>query len=163
MRVVLATQFDYVSGKEMDPLGQWTGQEFTSYNTGGEHERERRLISRRTVRSRGAEEAVRVCSFQSGHLWLCVSGKHCPVDINAGAFAPLAIWALLKWRPESKMRFQLWYVSLLARAHSRNTTVFFSGAAHFYGNLSTGPFTQFLLGTFNDFYLFRYKHAFWNK
>ena len=163
MRVVLATKFDYVLGKEKDPLGQWTSQEFMSYDTGIKHDRERRLIPRRTVRSREAEEAVRVCGFQSGQLLLCVSGKHCQVDISAGAIAPLAICALFKWRPESKMRFQLWYVSLQACAHSRNTTIFFSGAAHFYGNLSTIPFTQFLLGTFTNFYLFRYKHAFWNK
>jgi hypothetical protein len=43
----------------------------------------------------------------------------------------------------------------------RNTTIFFSGAAHFYGNLSTGPFTQFLIGTFSNFYLYRYRHVFW--
>lgn len=45
----------------------------------------------------------------------------------------------------------------------RNCTIFFASAATFYGNLSTGPFTTFLLGTFTNFYLFRYRHAFWNK
>lgn len=35
MRWVLDTKFDYVSGKEVDPTGQWTGQEFQSYNSAG--------------------------------------------------------------------------------------------------------------------------------
>jgi hypothetical protein len=50
--------------------------------------------------------------------------------------------------------------SLLTRS---NTTIFFSSAAKFHGNISTGPFTMILLGTFSNFFLYRYRHAFWNK
>ncbi|KAI8179697.1 hypothetical protein K4K52_002190 [Colletotrichum sp. SAR 10_76] len=35
MRWVIASKFDYVSGRVPDPAGQWTGQEFKSYNTAG--------------------------------------------------------------------------------------------------------------------------------
>lgn len=35
MRWVISSKFDYVSGKVPDPNGQWTGQEFKSYNTAG--------------------------------------------------------------------------------------------------------------------------------
>jgi hypothetical protein len=35
MRWVLASKFDYASGKVTDLLGQWTGQDFKSYGTAG--------------------------------------------------------------------------------------------------------------------------------
>jgi hypothetical protein len=36
MRAVLATKMEYVSGRKIDPNGQWTGQNLLSYNTDGE-------------------------------------------------------------------------------------------------------------------------------
>ncbi|WVQ69084.1 uncharacterized protein L199_007297 [Kwoniella botswanensis] len=127
MRWVIASKFDYVSGKIADPAGQWTGQEFKSYNTAG------------------------VQYALVGPKRLFASSVFQPVTYGfvAGAVAPLIIWLLHKKFPKAK--FALW-----------NTTIFFSGAATFYGNLSTGPFTTFIIGTVWNFYLFRYKRKFWN-
>ncbi|OCF76766.1 hypothetical protein I204_02468 [Kwoniella mangroviensis CBS 8886] len=127
MRWVLASKFDYVSGKIADPAGQWTGQEFKSYNTAG------------------------VQYALVGPKRLFASSVFQPVTYGfvAGAVAPLIIWLLHKKFPKAK--FDLW-----------NTTIFFSGAATFHGNLSTGPFTTFIIGTVWNFYLFRYKRKFWN-
>ncbi|WRT67432.1 OPT family small oligopeptide transporter [Kwoniella shivajii] len=127
MRWVLASKFDYVSGKIPDPAGQWTGQDFKSYNTAG------------------------VQYALVGPKRLFASSVYQPVTYGfvVGAGAPLIIWLLHKKFPKAK--FDLW-----------NTTIFFSGAATFYGNLSTGPFTTFLVGTFWNFFLFRYRRKFWN-
>ncbi|KAL4784655.1 OPT oligopeptide transporter protein-domain-containing protein [Aspergillus varians] len=128
MRWVLATKFDYISGKKDDPLGQWTGQEFKSYNTAG--------IQYALVGPR----KLFASSFFRPILW----------GFLAGAAAPAVMWVLHKKFPRA--RFDLW-----------NTTIFFASAAVFYGNLSTGPFTAFLVGTFTNFYLYRYRRVFWNK
>ncbi|CAG8158002.1 unnamed protein product [Penicillium olsonii] len=128
MRWVIASKFDYVSGKKKDPLGQWTGQEFKSYNTAG--------IQFALVGPR----KLFASAFFRPILW----------GFLAGALAPCVIWLLHKKFPRA--RFDLW-----------NTTIFFASAAVFYGNLSTGPFTTFLVGTFTNFYLYRYRRVFWNK
>ncbi|KAL2801979.1 OPT oligopeptide transporter protein-domain-containing protein [Aspergillus granulosus] len=128
MRWVLATKFDYVSGRTKDPLGQWTGQEFQSYNTAG--------IQYVFI---GPKRLFK-SDFFKPILW----------GFLAGALAPVLMWVLHKKFP--RLRFDLW-----------NTTIFFASAATFYGNLSTGPFTTFLVGTFTNFYLYRYRHVFWNK
>lgn len=67
-----------------------------------------------------------------------------------GGVAPAVVWLLHRRFP--KYRFHLW-----------NTTIFFASAATFRGNLSTGPFTAFLVGTVFNFYLYRYRHQWWNK
>ncbi|KAK1972368.1 OPT oligopeptide transporter [Colletotrichum sublineola] len=128
MRWVIASKFDYVSGRIPDPQGQWTGQEFKSFNTAG--------IQYALV----------------GPKKLFASSFYQPVlyGFLAGAVAPIIIWTLHKKFP--KARFDLW-----------NSTIFFGSAATFHGNLSTGPFTKFLVGTFFNFYLYRYRRAFWNK
>ncbi|KAF4768045.1 hypothetical protein HAV15_002599 [Penicillium sp. str.  len=128
MRWVIATKFDYVSGKKNDPLGQWTGQDFQSYNTAG--------IQYALVGPR----KLFASEFFRPILW----------GFLAGALAPFVIWLLHKKFP--RVRFDLW-----------NTTIFFASAAVFYGNLSTGPFTTFLVGTFTNFFLYRYRRVFWNK
>ncbi|CRL23390.1 Oligopeptide transporter OPT superfamily [Penicillium camemberti] len=128
MRWVIATKFDYVSGKKKDPLGQWTGQDFQSYNTAG--------IQYALVGPR----KLFASDFFRPILW----------GFLAGALAPVVIWLLHKKFPRA--RFDLW-----------NTTIFFASAAVFYGNLSTGPFTTFLVGTFTNFFLYRYRRVFWNK
>ncbi|KAL2698715.1 hypothetical protein AAEP93_010103 [Penicillium crustosum] len=128
MRWVIATKFDYVSGKKKDPLGQWTGQDFQSYNTAG--------IQYALVGPR----KLFASDFFRPILW----------GFLAGALAPFVIWLLHKKFPRA--RFDLW-----------NTTIFFASAAVFYGNLSTGPFTTFLVGTFTNFFLYRYRRVFWNK
>ncbi|KAK9851584.1 hypothetical protein MYU51_009473 [Penicillium brevicompactum] len=128
MRWVIASKFDYVSGKVKDPLGQWTGQEFKSYNTAG--------IQFALV----GPKRLFASAFFKPILW----------GFLAGALAPCVMWLLHKKFPRA--RFDLW-----------NTTIFFASAAVFYGNLSTGPFTTFLVGTFTNFYLYRYRRVFWNK
>ncbi|KAL4800206.1 OPT oligopeptide transporter protein-domain-containing protein [Aspergillus venezuelensis] len=70
--------------------------------------------------------------------------------VLAGACAPALMWILHRRFPRA--RFDLW-----------NTTIFFASAAVFYANLSTGPFTTFLVGMFTDWFLFRYRRVFWNK
>ncbi|ORY32181.1 OPT oligopeptide transporter [Naematelia encephala] len=128
MRAVISSKFDYVSGKVADPAGQWTGQDFKSYNTAG----------------------VQYALVGPKRLFASTVFKPVTYGFVAGAVAPLGIWLLHKRFP--RLRFDLW-----------NTTIFFASAATFYGNLSTGPFTSILIGTFTNFYLYRYRHAFWNK
>ncbi|TEA16818.1 Oligopeptide transporter 2 [Colletotrichum sidae] len=128
MRWVIASKFDYVSGKIADPQGQWTGQEFKSYNTAG----------------------IQYALVGPKKLFASSFFKPVLYGFPAGAVGPLVIWFLHKKFP--KARFDLW-----------NSTIFFASAATFHGNLSTGPFTTFLVGTFFNFYLYRYRRAFWNK
>ncbi|KAH6887606.1 OPT oligopeptide transporter [Thelonectria olida] len=128
MRWVIASKFDYVSGRVVDPQGQWTGQEFKSYNTAG--------IQYALV----GPKKLFASSFFKPVLW----------GFLAGAAAPCLLWLLHRRFPRA--RFDLW-----------NSTIFFASAATFYGNLSTGPFTAILIGTFTNFYLYRYRRAFWNK
>ncbi|KAL0768740.1 hypothetical protein CaCOL14_008048 [Colletotrichum acutatum] len=128
MRWVIASKFDYVSGRVADPQGQWTGQEFKSYNTAG----------------------IQYALVGPKKLFASSFFKPVLYGFPAGAIAPIIIWLLHKKFP--KARFDLW-----------NSTIFFASAATFHGNLSTGPFTTFLVGTFFNFYLYRYRRAFWNK
>ncbi|KAL3296671.1 OPT oligopeptide transporter [Colletotrichum asianum] len=128
MRWVIASKFDYVSGRVPDPAGQWTGQEFKSYNTAG----------------------IQYALVGPKKLFASSFFKPVLYGFPAGAVAPIIIWLLHKKFP--KARFDLW-----------NSTIFFASAATFHGNLSTGPFTTFLVGTFFNFYLYRYRRKFWNK
>ncbi|KAH0443797.1 OPT oligopeptide transporter [Colletotrichum camelliae] len=128
MRWVIASKFDYVSGRIPDPAGQWTGQEFKSYNTAG----------------------IQYALVGPKKLFASSFFKPVLYGFPAGAIAPIVIWLLHKKFP--KARFDLW-----------NSTIFFASAATFHGNLSTGPFTAFLVGTFFNFYLYRYRRKFWNK
>ncbi|CAG8387696.1 unnamed protein product [Penicillium salamii] len=88
MRWVIASKFDYVSGKVKDPLGQWTGQEFKSYNTAG--------IQFALVGPR----KLFASSFFKPILW----------GFLAGALAPCAIWLLHKKFPRA--RFDLWNTTI---------------------------------------------------
>lgn len=127
MRWVLATKYDYVTGVKTDPAGQWTGQDFQSYNTEG------------------------IMYALVGPRRLFASSYFSPVlyGFLIGVLAPTIIWLLHRRFP--RLKFNLW-----------NTTIFFASAATFRGNLSTGPFTAFLVGTVFNFYLYRYRHA-WCK
>lgn len=124
MRWVLATKYDYVTGAKTDPSGQWTGQEFQSYNTQG------------------------IMYALVGPRKLFASSYFTPVLFGflVGVLAPVIVWLLHRRFP--KWKFDLW-----------NTTIFFASAATFRGNLSTGPFTAFLVGTVFNFYLYRYRHT----
>ncbi|KAL5332425.1 OPT oligopeptide transporter protein-domain-containing protein [Aspergillus crustosus] len=88
MRWVLATKFDYVSGREKDALGQWTGQEFQSYNTAG--------IQYALV--------VPTKLFESNYYRPILWG------FLAGAVAPIVFWLLYLKFP--KYRFDLWNTTI---------------------------------------------------
>jgi hypothetical protein len=87
-RWVLATKFDYVSGRKADPQGQWTGQDFKSYNTAG--------IQYALV----GPKRLFASSFFQPVLYGFV----------AGAVTPLAIWLLHKKFPQA--RFNLWNTTI---------------------------------------------------
>ncbi|SJM88812.1 related to sexual differentiation process protein ISP4 [Zygosaccharomyces bailii] len=76
--------------------------------------------------------------------------KVIPFGLLVGFFAPFIIYVLYKLVP--KMRFDLW-----------NVTIFCSTMSNFYGNLSTGYSTQFIVGTFSMYFLFNYKPQIWRK
>lgn len=82
--------------------------------------------------------------FSSGH------NKVIPFGLLVGFFAPFVIYALYKLFP--RMKFNLW-----------NVTIFCSTMSTFYGNLSTGYATQFVVGTFSMYYLYNYKPRFWRN
>lgn len=128
MRWVLATKYDYLTGKLDDPSGQWTAQDFTSYNTEG------------IMYALVGPKKLFASSYFSPVLW----------GFLVGGVAPALIWFLHQRFPRA--RFDLW-----------NTTIFFASAATFRGNLSTGPFTTIIVGTVFNYYLYRYRHVWWNK
>lgn len=76
--------------------------------------------------------------------------KPIPFGFLFGALAPFAIYALHRFFPRAK--FNLW-----------NITVFCSTASQFYGNISTGYLSQFIVGTLSMFYFFRYRHKVWKR
>ncbi|KAL2289580.1 hypothetical protein FJTKL_01837 [Diaporthe vaccinii] len=128
MRCVLATKYDYLTGKLDDPSGQWTAQDFTSYNTEG------------IMYALVGPKKLFASSYVSPVLW----------GFLVGGVAPALIWFLHQRFPRA--RFDLW-----------NTTIFFASAATSRGNLSTGPFTAIIVGTVFNYYLYRYRHVWWNK
>ncbi|KAF7344027.1 OPT oligopeptide transporter [Mycena venus] len=70
-------------------------------------------------------------------------------------FAIGAATLLLVWLLDRRFKgpkFHLW-----------NTTIFFSNMSKYRGNISTGPFTQFILGTVWNFFLYRYRYKFWKR
>ncbi|KAK7741861.1 hypothetical protein SLS53_004928 [Cytospora paraplurivora] len=128
MKGVLTAKYKYLTGELTDPSGQWTAQDFQSYNTAG------------------------VLYALVGPKRLFASSYFAPVlyGFLVGFVAPVTIWLLHKKFP--KARFDLW-----------NTTIFFASMATFRGNLSTGPFTSIIVGTVFNYYLYRYRHNWWNK
>jgi len=78
--------------------------------------------------------------------------KILPFGFLLGLLAPLAIYKLYIWDTKRRLKFDLW-----------NSTILFSTMSHFYGNISTGYLSKFLLGTFSMFYLFRFKHRLFSK
>lgn len=73
-----------------------------------------------------------------------------PHGFLAGAILPMVIYALHRAFPRAK--FNLW-----------NTTIFFSGAATFYGNVSTGYFSRFIGGYVVMYWAYRYRYRLWSK
>ncbi|OTB08953.1 hypothetical protein M426DRAFT_316244 [Hypoxylon sp. CI-4A] len=73
-----------------------------------------------------------------------------PYAFLVGAGVPAIIYLLHRLFPRAK--FQLW-----------NTTIFFSGASIFYGNVSTGYFSRFIGGFVVMFWAYRYRYQLWAK
>ena len=76
--------------------------------------------------------------------------KPLPYAFLVGAAAPVAIYGLHRLFPRAK--FHLW-----------NTTIFFSGMATFYGNISTGYTSSFIGGVVVMYWAFRYRYAMWAR
>ncbi|KAF2028258.1 OPT superfamily oligopeptide transporter [Setomelanomma holmii] len=68
------------------------------------------------------------------------------------ALSPLVLYALHRAFPRSKLKFHLW-----------NTTIFFSGMAVFYGNISTGYFSAFVGGFVAMYWIFRHHFKIWKR
>ncbi|CAI5759636.1 unnamed protein product [Candida verbasci] len=75
-----------------------------------------------------------------------------PYGFLVGLIAPIIFYSLHRLFPNSKLKFRL-----------RNTTIFFSTMSTFYGNISTGYFSQFVGATVTMFYFYRYRHNIWKK
>lgn len=76
--------------------------------------------------------------------------KPLPYAFLVGAAAPALIYLLHRLFPRAK--FQLW-----------NTTIFFSGASIFYGNVSTGYLSRFIGGFVVMYWAYRYRYQLWSK
>jgi OPT family small oligopeptide transporter len=75
-----------------------------------------------------------------------------PYAFLAGAGAPLIVYGLHRAFPKSILKFHLW-----------NTTIFFSGMAVFYGNLSTGYFSAYIGGAVAMYWVFRRHFKIWKR
>ncbi|KAF2164176.1 hypothetical protein M409DRAFT_68072 [Zasmidium cellare ATCC 36951] len=73
-----------------------------------------------------------------------------PYAFLVGAGVPVVIYTLHRLFPRAK--FNLW-----------NSTIFFSGASTFYGNISTGYFSRFLGGFVVMFWAYRYRYELWSR
>ncbi|KAI1336715.1 OPT oligopeptide transporter protein-domain-containing protein [Xylariaceae sp. FL0016] len=73
-----------------------------------------------------------------------------PYAFLTGALVPCIIYLLHRRFPRAK--FNLW-----------NTTIFFSGASIFYGNISTGYLSRFIGGFVVMFWAYRYRYQLWAK
>ncbi|KAI1211648.1 OPT superfamily oligopeptide transporter [Annulohypoxylon truncatum] len=73
-----------------------------------------------------------------------------PYAFLVGAGAPAIIYLLHRLFPRAKF-------------HLFNTTIFFSGASIFYGNVSTGYFSRFLGGFVVMYWAYRYRYQLWAK
>lgn len=76
--------------------------------------------------------------------------KPVPYGFLVGALTPILTFLLHKKFPHAK--FRLW-----------NSTIFFSGMSTFYGNISTGYTTAFLLGGVVMFYAYRHRYDWWAR
>jgi hypothetical protein len=70
--------------------------------------------------------------------------KPLPWAFLYGALAPFVLWGLHRLFPKSKLRFHLW-----------NVTIFGTGMSTFYGNLSTGYISRFIVAYICMYYFYR--------
>ncbi|KAF1960739.1 OPT superfamily oligopeptide transporter [Byssothecium circinans] len=127
---VLKAKGAYISGEETDPLGQWTGQSLSNYNTQG----------------------VQYVLIGPKRLFAQHMYKPLPYAFLYGAAAPVLLYGLHRAFPKSKLKFHLW-----------NVTIFGSGVSQFYGNLSTGYISRFIVGYICMFYFYRRRFETWKR
>lgn len=88
MRWVLNTKSDYLTGAEVDPLGQWTGQTISSYHS----------------------DAIQYVILGPKRLF-----QHYPVlpyGFLVGFAAPILIFAAHRFFPKSFLKFRLWNTTI---------------------------------------------------
>lgn len=90
MRMAISSKYDYLTGKETDPTGQWTGQDFVSYNTDGV---QYALVGPKRI-------------FSSSYFSPVLYG------FLAGGLLPILVWLLYKKFPLSRFRFNLWNTTI---------------------------------------------------
>jgi hypothetical protein len=78
--------------------------------------------------------------------------KPLPYAFLYGAAAPLIIYALHRLFPHSKLKFHLW-----------NVTIFGSGVAVFYGNLSTGYISRLIVGYICMHWFYHNRFQTWRR
>ncbi|KAJ4291842.1 OPT super [Kalmusia sp. IMI 367209] len=78
--------------------------------------------------------------------------KPLPYAFLYGAVAPFLLYALHRAFPKSKLKFHLW-----------NVTIFGSGVSQFYGNLSTGYLSRFIVGYICMFWFYRRRFETWKR
>ncbi|OWB79122.1 hypothetical protein B5S32_g3334 [[Candida] boidinii] len=138
LRWVIRTKKDYINGSKTDPLHQWTSQVLINYNT----------------------NAIQYVLL--GPIRIFKRYPILPFGFIFGIVLPILIYFLYKLnlnlikKNNSKFNFNFNF-------NFWNTTIIFSTMSKFYGNISTGPFTQFLIGTVTMFYMFRYKHELFKR
>ncbi|KAF2475835.1 putative oligopeptide transporter [Lindgomyces ingoldianus] len=78
--------------------------------------------------------------------------KPLPWAFLYGAAAPFILYLLHRKWPKSKLKFHLW-----------NVTIFGSGVSQFYGNLSTGYISRFIVGYISMRWYFRHRFETWRR
>ncbi|KAF1980252.1 OPT superfamily oligopeptide transporter [Bimuria novae-zelandiae CBS 107.79] len=78
--------------------------------------------------------------------------KPLPYAFLYGAVAPFVLFALHKAFPKSRLKFHLW-----------NVTIFGTGVSQFYGNLSTGYISRFIVGYICMFWFYRRRFETWKR
>lgn len=151
---VLKTKRDYLLGIKKDPLNQWTGQMLSNYNTMG----------------------VQYVLIGPKRLFERAMYKPLPYGFLYGAFAPVVLYALHRAFPKSKLKFHLCksphslppqppnqHSLLTTLFSSGNVTIFGAGMSNFYGNLSTGYISRFIVGYICMRYYFRHRFETWRR
>ncbi|ORY00672.1 OPT oligopeptide transporter protein-domain-containing protein [Clohesyomyces aquaticus] len=127
---VLKEKREFLLGDKIDPLGQWTGQQLSSYNTMG----------------------VQYVLIGPKRLFEQHMYKPLPWAFFYGAVAPAILYALHRMWPKSKLKFHLW-----------NVTIFGVGVSQFYGNLSTGYLSRFIVGYVCMRWFLRHRFETWRR
>ena len=78
--------------------------------------------------------------------------KPLPYGFLYGALAPVAIYILHRVFPESRLKFRLW-----------NVTIFGAAMATFYGNLTAGYISRFIVGYISMKYFYWKRFETWRR